>query len=228
MVALRGRVPHGRRVSMGAWVGLELGRVGALSAFADVENVRAAPTVGYDHEPTCPPRAPVRRVLLETADRPGRARAPVRAPRRPRRGGAPRVRRRSGRWPRSLCWSTRPPGWCCRSRRRSSSTSMGWLAATFRSCPPMRPVRCKRAYGIASTTNTSRTRCRRSSPTPCGPRVARTPRASPRPVCILDTAYPVLDAQLAREPWTAGAAVTMADCAAAPALFYARAVHRSG
>ncbi len=43
---------------------------------------------------------------------------------------------------------------------------------------------------------------------------------------ILDTAYPVLDAQLAREAWTAGAAFTMADCAAAPALFYARVVHR--
>jgi glutathione S-transferase len=42
----------------------------------------------------------------------------------------------------------------------------------------------------------------------------------------LDTAYPVLDAQLARIPWTAGATFTVADCAAAPALFYARAVHR--
>lgn len=43
---------------------------------------------------------------------------------------------------------------------------------------------------------------------------------------VLDTAYTVLDAQLARESWTAGAAFTMADCAAAPALFYARVVHR--
>ncbi|HEV7496385.1 glutathione S-transferase family protein [Baekduia sp.] len=42
----------------------------------------------------------------------------------------------------------------------------------------------------------------------------------------LDTAYPVLDAQLARIPWTAGATFTVADCAAAPALFYARAIHR--
>jgi glutathione S-transferase len=42
----------------------------------------------------------------------------------------------------------------------------------------------------------------------------------------LDTAYPVLDAQLARNTWTAGATFTLADCAAAPALFYARAVHR--
>lgn len=43
---------------------------------------------------------------------------------------------------------------------------------------------------------------------------------------MLDTAYPVLDAQLSREAWTAGATFTMADCAAAPALFYARVVHR--
>jgi glutathione S-transferase len=43
---------------------------------------------------------------------------------------------------------------------------------------------------------------------------------------ILDTAYPVLDAQLSRNAWAAGAAFTLADCAAAPALFYARVVHR--
>jgi glutathione S-transferase len=43
---------------------------------------------------------------------------------------------------------------------------------------------------------------------------------------VLDTAYPVLDAQLARNDWTAGTAFTMADCAAAPALFYSRVVHR--
>jgi glutathione S-transferase len=42
----------------------------------------------------------------------------------------------------------------------------------------------------------------------------------------LETAYAVLDAQLAERAWAAGAAFTVADCAAAPALFYARAVHR--
>jgi glutathione S-transferase len=42
----------------------------------------------------------------------------------------------------------------------------------------------------------------------------------------LDTAYAVLDAQLAHRAWAAGAAFTLADCAAAPALFYTRAVHR--
>jgi glutathione S-transferase len=42
----------------------------------------------------------------------------------------------------------------------------------------------------------------------------------------LDDAYSALDAQLAPRRWAAGAAFTVADCAAAPALFYARAVHR--
>ena len=43
----------------------------------------------------------------------------------------------------------------------------------------------------------------------------------------LDTAYGILDGQLASTgAWTAGRSFTIADCAAAPALFYARAVHR--
>jgi glutathione S-transferase len=42
----------------------------------------------------------------------------------------------------------------------------------------------------------------------------------------LDTAYDVLDAQLAGHAWTAGATFTLADCGAAPALFYLRAIHR--
>jgi glutathione S-transferase len=43
---------------------------------------------------------------------------------------------------------------------------------------------------------------------------------------MLDTAYGVLDTQVAGSAWTAGAEFTLADCAAAPALFYARVVHR--
>jgi glutathione S-transferase len=42
----------------------------------------------------------------------------------------------------------------------------------------------------------------------------------------LERAYPVLDAQLANRPWLAGEAFTLADCAAAPALHYARVVQR--
>lgn len=42
----------------------------------------------------------------------------------------------------------------------------------------------------------------------------------------LDRAYALLDAHLAGGGWAAGSAFTLADCAAAPALFYARVVHR--
>jgi glutathione S-transferase len=42
----------------------------------------------------------------------------------------------------------------------------------------------------------------------------------------LDIAYTILDAQLAEHAWASGPAFTLADCAAAPALFYARVVHR--
>lgn len=41
----------------------------------------------------------------------------------------------------------------------------------------------------------------------------------------LDRAYGVLRAQLRGHEWLAGDTFTVADCAAAPALFYARAVH---
>ncbi|WP_183726807.1 MULTISPECIES: glutathione S-transferase family protein [Paraburkholderia] len=42
----------------------------------------------------------------------------------------------------------------------------------------------------------------------------------------LDLAYAWLDAQLAGRNWAAGEAFTLADCAAAPALFYADWTHR--
>ena len=42
----------------------------------------------------------------------------------------------------------------------------------------------------------------------------------------LDTAYGVLEDRLAALPWAAGETFTLADCAAAPALFYTRAIHR--
>ena len=42
---------------------------------------------------------------------------------------------------------------------------------------------------------------------------------------ILDTAYVMVDRQLGSQTWVAGQAFSMADCAAAPALFYASTVH---
>lgn len=42
----------------------------------------------------------------------------------------------------------------------------------------------------------------------------------------LDRIYPVLDEQLRGKAWLVGAEFTLADCSAAPGLFYARAVRR--
>lgn len=44
----------------------------------------------------------------------------------------------------------------------------------------------------------------------------------------LDTAYGVLESALGTAGWAAGAVFTLADCAAAPALFYADKVHPIG
>jgi glutathione S-transferase len=43
---------------------------------------------------------------------------------------------------------------------------------------------------------------------------------------LLDSAYALLDTHLAGGNWAAGEEFTLADCAAAPALFYARVVER--
>lgn len=45
---------------------------------------------------------------------------------------------------------------------------------------------------------------------------------------LLDTAYAWLDDHLARRTWAAGDAFTLADCAAAPSLFYSDWVHPIG
>ena len=42
---------------------------------------------------------------------------------------------------------------------------------------------------------------------------------------LLDTTYGILEAEMAAKPWAAGEAFTLADCAAAPALYYADLVH---
>jgi glutathione S-transferase len=44
----------------------------------------------------------------------------------------------------------------------------------------------------------------------------------------LDTAYAMVDAQLKGKQWATGQSFTIADCAAAPALFYASIVHPFG
>ena len=41
---------------------------------------------------------------------------------------------------------------------------------------------------------------------------------------LLETAYAVIDAEMDTKQWAVGDAFSMADCAAAPALFYANEV----
>jgi glutathione S-transferase len=54
---------------------------------------------------------------------------------------------------------------------------------------------------------------------------ARDPRGVSDARATLDTAYAMIDGQLAAQRWAAGEAFTLADCAAAPALFFASIVH---
>jgi glutathione S-transferase len=53
----------------------------------------------------------------------------------------------------------------------------------------------------------------------------RDPQAEVDARALLSTAYRWLDAQLDGREWAAGDAFTLADCAAAPSLFYADWVH---
>ena len=63
-------------------------------------------------------------------------------------------------------------------------------------------------------------RCRSACLTACGRRVSRT-HGVEEAKTLLRTAYGMIEADMARQTWAAGEAFTMADCAAAPALFYA-------
>jgi len=56
----------------------------------------------------------------------------------------------------------------------------------------------------------------------------RDPRGVSEARAMLDRAYAWLDDTLAGHEWAAGSAFTMADCAAAPSLFYADWVHPVG
>ncbi|HRO26779.1 MAG TPA: glutathione S-transferase family protein [Luteimonas sp.] len=57
------------------------------------------------------------------------------------------------------------------------------------------------------------------------PAQARDPHGVADATAMLDTAYAWLDARLANRTWAAGDAFTLADCGAAPFLFYAHWTH---
>jgi glutathione S-transferase len=58
------------------------------------------------------------------------------------------------------------------------------------------------------------------------PETERDPRGVAEARAMLDTAYAWLDKVMADRAWAAGKSFSMADCAAAPALFYADWTHR--
>jgi glutathione S-transferase len=60
------------------------------------------------------------------------------------------------------------------------------------------------------------------------PQDKRDPHGVAEAHAMLETAYRCLDARIANREWAAGDAFSLADCAAAPSLFYADWVHRIG
>jgi glutathione S-transferase len=75
---------------------------------------------------------------------------------------------------------------------------------------------------IASTIFTCTSRCKRSSAIDYVRPVRLMRKASSQ--VLLDTAYSMVDREMAAKTWAIGDKFTMADCAAAPALFYANKV----
>lgn len=57
------------------------------------------------------------------------------------------------------------------------------------------------------------------------PAERRDPHGVAEARALLDTTYGILETEMAAKPWAAGEAFTLADCAAAPALYYADLVH---
>ena len=77
-------------------------------------------------------------------------------------------------------------------------------------------------------TCTCRSRCRRSSPTGCVRREKNDPHGVAAAQALLQTSYGMIDQEMATRTWAMGEAFSMADCAAAPALFYANLVQPFG
>ena len=73
-------------------------------------------------------------------------------------------------------------------------------------------------------TTTSRSRCRRSSPTGCALQAEADPFGVEQARGQLHRAYGVLEQAMEAKTWAIGDDFTLADCAAAPALFYANTV----
>lgn len=60
------------------------------------------------------------------------------------------------------------------------------------------------------------------------PAERRDPHGVAEARALLDTAYGIADSEMAQKTWAAGETFTLADCAAAPGLYYADLVHPFG
>ena len=103
-------------------------------------------------------------------------------------------------------------------------------AASSRAGPPdpvrIRRRRCTCASSIACSTITSWAPMQRiGRPTRCAAPASAIPRAWPMPRRGSSSPTEWLDGELKGRTWAAGEAFTLADCAAAPSLFYADWVH---
>ena len=78
---------------------------------------------------------------------------------------------------------------------------------------------CRRGCATASTISISICRCRRSWATGCGPR-RKDPHGVEEARAQLRTSYAMIEQQMAHGGWAIGEDFTLADCAAAPSLFY--------
>ena len=77
----------------------------------------------------------------------------------------------------------------------------------------------------ASTISMCTSRCRRSSATGCVPAATSAmPHGVEEAKARLKTSYGMIDREMATRTWAIGEAFSLADCAAAPALFYANEV----
>ena len=161
-----------------------------------------------------PARAPLRRVLLEGADRALRARRAVRAPLRRRRGGP---RRAAELWPMASIpvLVDDATGSCSASRRRSSSTSTA-SATRRRSCPPTGRGAAGAALGPGLDGQVA-TPMQKIVGDELRPEDGRDPEGVAQARAQLDRVYALLDdAPGGGGLGWPGDAFTLADCAAAP------------
>ena len=111
-----------------------------------------------------------------------------------------------------------------RNPRSSSNISTSITRAQRALCRPIPTAPGRPGCGTAFTISMCRSRCRRSSPTGCGPPAKMTRMASSRQKCSCARPTRRQSPCCNRKPGRWAMILPLADCAAAPALFYANTV----